>query len=236
MTSKKKPKIKPDFEPKLLLTTDQIFNETTKKNEEFIKTSLEIRDEEMKAENEIADEKAKKIIKDIVTPAPGLFINDTFNHQEDISVNKSKNTDNTFRLKTQIQKKLSETALENQKPPILPLPVQPPSYQNMGKDYFQPHPDDDEPAPAPPEQLVYGPQFIPDPIPPPYFEKTSPFPPPPPPPPLPPPYTLQGLKKQFLIRQLMVRHSFQTHCLYLGLLHLLITLYNQLKISLLTMI
>ena len=104
MTSKKKPEIKPDFEPKPLLTTDQIFNETTKKNEEFIKTFLEIRDEEMKAENEIADEKAKKIIKDIVNPVPGLFINDTFNLQEDVSVNKPKNTDNTFRLKTQIQK------------------------------------------------------------------------------------------------------------------------------------
>ena len=58
----------------------------------------------MKAENEIADEKAKKIIKDIVNPVPGLFINDTFNLQEDVSVNKPKNTDNTFRLKTQIQK------------------------------------------------------------------------------------------------------------------------------------
>ena len=104
MTSKKKLEIKPAFEPKPLLTADQIFNETIKKNEEFIKTSLEIRDEEMKAENEIADEKAKKIIKDIVNPVPGLFINDTFNLQEDVSVNKPKNTDNTFRLKTQIQK------------------------------------------------------------------------------------------------------------------------------------
>ena len=104
MTSKKKLEIKPAFEPKPLLTTDQIFNETIKKNEEFIKTSLEIRDEEMKAENEIADEKAKKIIKDIVNPVPGLFINDTFNLQEDVSVNKPKNIDNTFRLKTQIQK------------------------------------------------------------------------------------------------------------------------------------
>ena len=104
MTSKKKLEIKPAFEPKPLLTADQIFNETIKKNEEFIKTSLEIRDEEMKAENEIADEKAKKIIKDIVNSVSGLFINDTFNLQEDVSVNKPKNTDNTFRLKTQIQK------------------------------------------------------------------------------------------------------------------------------------
>ena len=96
MASKSKPKIKPDFEPKPLLTTDQIFNETTKKNEEFIKTSLEIRDEEIKAKNEIADNETKKIIKAIVNPAPELYINDTFNPQEDISINKPKNTDNTL--------------------------------------------------------------------------------------------------------------------------------------------
>ena len=79
MTSISKPEIKPDFEPKPLLTTDQIFNETTKQNEEFIKTFLEIRDEEIEAENEIAHNKTKKIIKDIVNPAPGLLINNTFN-------------------------------------------------------------------------------------------------------------------------------------------------------------
>ena len=39
MTSISKPEIKPDFEPKPLLATDQIFNETTKQNEEFIKKS-----------------------------------------------------------------------------------------------------------------------------------------------------------------------------------------------------
>ena len=65
---------------------------------------MEIRDEEIKAENEIADNKTKKIIKDIVNPAPGLFINDTFNSQEDISINKPKYTDNTFKLKLKYKK------------------------------------------------------------------------------------------------------------------------------------
>ena len=37
MTSKSKPKNKPDFEPNPLLTTDQIFNETTKKNEALLR-------------------------------------------------------------------------------------------------------------------------------------------------------------------------------------------------------
>ena len=111
MRSKSKPEIKPDFEPKPLLTTDQIFNETAKKNEEFIKTSLEIRYEEIKAENEIADNKTKKIIKHIVNPAPGLFINDIFNPQEDISINKPEYTDNTFKLKAEKKKKAKRYCL-----------------------------------------------------------------------------------------------------------------------------
>ena len=66
---------------------------------------MEIRYKEIKAENEIAGKKkTKKIIKDIVNPAPGLFINDTFNPQEDISINKPKNIDNTFKLKTERKK------------------------------------------------------------------------------------------------------------------------------------
>ena len=66
---------------------------------------MEIRYEEIKAENEIAEKKKpKKIIKDIMNPVPGLFINDTFNPQEDISINKPKNIDNTFKLKTERKK------------------------------------------------------------------------------------------------------------------------------------
>ena len=59
----------------------------------------------------------------------------------------------------------------------------------MEKGDFLPPPENDEPMPPGPlEQLVYAPQFFPDPMPAQCFEKTSPFPSLPPPPPLPPPY------------------------------------------------
>ena len=55
-----KPDILPDFSPEPLLTTEEIEQQTTKKNEEFIKLSLALSEEEPKAENEIADQKSKK--------------------------------------------------------------------------------------------------------------------------------------------------------------------------------
>ena len=61
-----------------------------KKNEEFIKRSLALRDEELKAENDIAQQKTKKIIKDIINPAPSLLINDTFNQQEEANIDTQK--------------------------------------------------------------------------------------------------------------------------------------------------
>ena len=60
------------------------------KKEEFIKTSLALRDEELKAENDIAQQKTKKIIKVIIDPAPGLLINDTFNLQKDTNIDTQK--------------------------------------------------------------------------------------------------------------------------------------------------
>ena len=42
--------------------------------------SLALRDGQLKAENDIAQQKTKKKkIKDIIDPAPGFLINDTFN-------------------------------------------------------------------------------------------------------------------------------------------------------------
>ena len=55
-----------------------------------------------------------------MNPASGFFINDTFNPEEDININKPKNTDNTFKLKTEIQKKPNDIVLDTNKPPLLP--------------------------------------------------------------------------------------------------------------------
>ena len=46
--------------PPPLATTDEIKEATTKTNEDFIKISLVVRDEEIEAENNIADQKTNK--------------------------------------------------------------------------------------------------------------------------------------------------------------------------------
>ena len=74
-------------------------------------------------------QKTKKIIKDIINPAPSLLINDTFNQQEDANIDTQKNTDNTYKLKPNVQKQLNNTILKNFA--LLPVtqPIPPPPYQ-----------------------------------------------------------------------------------------------------------
>ena len=69
----------------------------------------------------------KKKIKDIIYPAPGLLINDTFNQQKDTNIDTQKNTDNTYKLKPDVQKQLNNTILKNFAPPpiIQPVPAPP---------------------------------------------------------------------------------------------------------------
>ena len=59
-SDEKPPEIKPDFAPPPHLTTEEIFDETSKKHEGFIKTSLALRDEELKAENDIAQQQQQQ--------------------------------------------------------------------------------------------------------------------------------------------------------------------------------
>ena len=59
----KKTEIPPDCVPPPLATTDEIKEATTKTNEDFIKISLVVRDEEIEAENNIADQKTNKQTK-----------------------------------------------------------------------------------------------------------------------------------------------------------------------------
>ena len=89
----KKTEIPLDCVPPPLATTDEIKEATTKTNEDFIKISLVVRDEEIEAENNIADQKTnkkkttkKKKLK-TVNPTPGIFVNDTFDANEDLNTN-----------------------------------------------------------------------------------------------------------------------------------------------------
>ena len=49
----------------------------------------------------------KKLIKDIIDPTPGVFVNDNINFQ-DINVLKPNTTDNTYKLKPDVKKQLHE--------------------------------------------------------------------------------------------------------------------------------
>ena len=75
-------------------------------NEELIKTSLLISKDELDAANESADQRTKQIIKDIIDPTPGLFIDDKLNPNEQ---NLQNATDNVFNFPPQVKQQLNET-------------------------------------------------------------------------------------------------------------------------------
>ena len=121
-----KPDILPHLSPEPLLTTEEIQLQTTKKTEEFIKLSLARREKELKAENEVADKKIKNLVKDIIDPMSGLFADDQIGFQQ---ISQPNTTDNTYKLKPQVEKQLNEMVFKNvQQPPIQqpppPLPIQ----------------------------------------------------------------------------------------------------------------
>ena len=60
--------------------------------------------DELDTANESAVQKNKKIIKDIIDPTPGLFIDDQLKQQ-----NFQNTTDNVFHLPPQLQQQLNET-------------------------------------------------------------------------------------------------------------------------------
>ena len=64
--------------------------------------------DELDAVNESADQKNKKIIRDITDPTPGLFIDDKLNLN---GQNLQNATDNVFDLPSQVKQQLNETVL-----------------------------------------------------------------------------------------------------------------------------
>ena len=84
----------------------------------------------------------KKLIKDIIGPTPGLFVNDNINFQ-DINVIKPNTTDNTHKLKPDVKKQLNETVFKTIDPPPILQSDPPPLYQNMDDDQENLYIDDD---------------------------------------------------------------------------------------------
>ena len=69
-----RPEMPKPFVSPFLLTTEEIKEQTKQEGEDFIQTSLTLREEELRAADETADEKNKDIIKSIVYPTPGLLV------------------------------------------------------------------------------------------------------------------------------------------------------------------
>ena len=99
----------PPYVPPPLLTEKEIEIERNKAKEEFIKTSLLMSKDELDTANEFADQKNKKVIKDIIDPTPGLFINDQLKPNEQ---NFQNATDNVFNFPPQVQEQLNDTVFK----------------------------------------------------------------------------------------------------------------------------
>ena len=77
--------------------------------------------DELDTANESADQKNKKIIKNIFDPTPGLFIDEQLKPNEQ---NFQNTTDNVFNLSPQVQEQLNDTVFKKiiKEPIIQPTP------------------------------------------------------------------------------------------------------------------
>ena len=126
---------------KTLLTEKEIEIERNKVNEEFTKTSLLMSKDELDPAKESADQKTKKIIKDMVDPTPALLIGVKLNPNKE---NLQNTADDVFNLLPQVQQQLNETVIKKiiKKSIIQSTPPQIiPNFVPKTEDYYI---DDDE--------------------------------------------------------------------------------------------
>ena len=138
---KKPSTLPPHYAPLPLFTKKEIETERNKASDDFLLNSLQICKDELDAANESADLKDKIIIRDIIDPTPGLFIDDKLNPNEQ---NLQNTTDNVFNLPPQVQQQLNETVFKKiiKQPIIQPTPPETiPNVVPKTKDFFI---DDDE--------------------------------------------------------------------------------------------
>ena len=91
---------------------------------------------ELDAANESADQKNKKIIKDIIDPTPGLFINDQLKPNDQ---NFQHTTDNLFNLPPQVQQQRNDIVFKKiiKQPIIQPTPPEIiPNIELKTEDFF----------------------------------------------------------------------------------------------------
>ena len=121
LKNKKTPLSPPPYVLLPLLTVKEIEVERSKINKDFIKTSLQMTKDELDTASEVARQENLKIIKDIINPTPGLFIDDQLNPNEQ---NFQNTADNFFNLPPQMQQQLNETVFKKiiKQPIIQPIP------------------------------------------------------------------------------------------------------------------
>ena len=59
-----------------MLTVKDTENERNKTNDDFIRISMQMSKDKLNAANEVVAQKNKEIIKGIIDPTPGLFIDE----------------------------------------------------------------------------------------------------------------------------------------------------------------
>ena len=64
------------------MTTEEIKEQTKQEDENFIQTSLALREEELRAADEMANEENKNVVKSVVDPTPGLLADDQIDFQD----------------------------------------------------------------------------------------------------------------------------------------------------------
>ena len=118
---KKPSTLPPHYAPLPLFTKKEIETERNKASDDFLLNSLQICKDELDAANESADLKDKIIIRDIIDPTPGLFIDDKLNPNEQ---NLQNTTDNVFNLLPEVQQQLNKTVFKKiiKQPIIQPTP------------------------------------------------------------------------------------------------------------------
>ena len=110
------PEIPEDFVALFPLTTEEIKKQIKEEGENFVHTSLTLREGELRVAYEIANEENKNIIKSIVDPTSGLLVNDEMDFQD---INFPPNTtDNTYKLQPKVKKHLDEMVTDAVHPKI----------------------------------------------------------------------------------------------------------------------
>ena len=109
----KRPEMPEPFVLPFLLTTEEIKEQTKQEGEDFIQTLLTLREEELRAADEIADEENSHYQKHH-DPTPCLLVDDETDFQD---INFSSNTtDNTYKLPPAVQKQLDEMIIDATQP------------------------------------------------------------------------------------------------------------------------